>query len=158
MSAFGRGARTFQLNVESLGIVLTSGMLEWLRELPGRRALHMLKLITELLRKHAESTWPGRLTNLSAQLRAAHDPANSDRLVHAMHAILSCFDGMGSLSDLYLSPGNGHKIKTEEVDGVNARLGALRTQLYLSARQTLARDEWQRRRPVAYHRSTRSQA
>jgi hypothetical protein len=55
---------------------------------------------------------------------------------------------MGSLSDLYLTPRNGHKIKTDQVDAVNARLGALRTQIYLSARQAIARVEWQRRKRV----------
>jgi hypothetical protein len=145
MSLFRRLARARPLDVETLVIVLTASMLEWLRVLPAWRAQHMLKLTATLLRKHNERAWSGRLDSLAGRLRAAQDSPGGGRLVDAMHEILSCFGGMGSLSDLYLSPHNGHKIKTGEVDAVNARLGALRTQLYLSARQTIARAEWQRR-------------
>jgi hypothetical protein len=131
--------------VETLAITLTSSLLEWLRELPTRRLLHMLKLIAELLRKHGDQVWPGTLAELASNLRSAHESSDRDDLVDAMQRILSCFGATRSLSDLHLSPQNGHKIKTEEIDSVNARFGALRTQLYLSARQAIARVESQRR-------------
>ncbi|HET6846992.1 MAG TPA: hypothetical protein VFH29_09155 [Anaerolineales bacterium] len=146
MFTFQRGARILSHGVENLAIVLTSNMLEWLRELPTRRALHMLKLIAELLRKHREVAWPGRLEELAANLRAAQDSGDRDRLVDAMNQILACFSGVASLNNLQLSPHAGNRIKPEEVEPANARLGALRTQLHLSARQTIARIEWQRRR------------
>ena len=107
--------------VEALAILLTSSLLEWLRELPARRALHMLKLITELLRKHGEGTWSGRLQDLAGQLRLAHDSVDGDRLVAAVREVLACFTGTGSLQDVHLSPEHGHKIKPEEVEAVNAR-------------------------------------
>ena len=145
MSAFGGGFRKILSDVETLAIVLTASLLEWLRELPEQRALHTLKLIDGLLRKHGEHHWSGRLSEMAPKLRRAHGSGDRDLLLDAMHEILTCFGGMGSLSDIYLSPQNGHKIKDKEVEAVNARLGALRTQLFLSARQTIARVEWKRR-------------
>ena len=149
VSASARGSRAFHPGVETVAIVLTASLLLWLRELPTRRALHILKLISELLRKHGESAWPGKLEALSGQLRAAQDAADPDRLVNSMQAILMCFRGSPSLSALILSSQNGHKIKPEVAEAVNARLGALRTQLYLSARQTIARVEWRQHRRMA---------
>jgi hypothetical protein len=149
MSAFGGGFRKILSDVETLAIVLTARLLEWLRDLPGRRALHQLKLLAELLRKHGEHQWSGRLLEMGKKTQLAHDAGHADRLVDAMQEILGCFGGTGSLSDVYLSPQNGHKIKDKEVEAVNARLGALRTQLFLSARQTIAREQWKRRREAA---------
>jgi hypothetical protein len=146
MSAFGGGFRKIVSDVEALVIVLTDSLLEWLRELPGQRALHMLKLIAELLRKHGEQHWSARLLELAQKLLRAQASGDGDLLLDAMQDVLGCFGGMGSLSDVYLSPHNGHKIKDKEVEAVNARLGALRTQLFLSARQTIARIEWNRRK------------
>lgn len=146
MSAFQRGARLLGHDIETLAIALTSSLLEWLRELPARRALHMLRLLAELLRKHGEPSWPAKLDELATILRSAHDSGDRDRLVSAMQDILACFRGPGSLNDVQVSPRAGHRIKAEEVEAVNARLGAFRTQLYLSAHQTISRVEWRRRR------------
>lgn len=41
---------------------------------------------------------------------------------------------MGSFSDLFLCPGNGHTIAADRVGPVNARLARLRVQLYTLAR------------------------
>ena len=136
--------------VQALAIVLTVSLLEWLRALPTRRALHMLKLIAEVLRKHGETAWPARLQAMAEHLRAALDSGSPERLMDAMQAILVFFDGAGSLSDFRLSPENGHKIKPPEVEAVNARLGALKTQLRLSSRQTIARVQWNSRRSMRY--------
>jgi hypothetical protein len=145
MSAFGGGFRKIVSDVETLAIVLTASLLEWLRELPGRRAIHQLRLLIDVLHKHGERHWSGRLRDMASRAAEAHDSGDVDRLVNVMREILGCFSGMGSLSDVYLSPQNGNKIKDKEVEAVNARLGALRTQLFLSARQTIARVEWKRR-------------
>jgi len=144
-SPLPRSLNNSMTGLQALAIVLTSGLLEWLRELPTRRALHMLKLLHELLRKHGEGHWTALLGSAAARLRDAHAARSPDQVVDAMQHILRLFGGMGSFSDLYLSARNGHRIKPEAVDLANARLASLRTQLFLSAKQTIARIEWQRR-------------
>jgi hypothetical protein len=145
MSASRGGYRAFLSDVEALVIVLTDSLLEWLRDLPGQRALHMLKLLAELLRKHGEREWSGRLQETAARLRLARDSRDPQRLVDVLQEVLDLFSGAASLRDVVLAPENGHKVKPKEVEAVNARLGALRTQLYLSARQTIARLNWKQR-------------
>jgi hypothetical protein len=121
------------------------GLLQWLYELPSRRALHMLGLIEALLRKHREPEWPDRLSAAAGRLHAAHESGARVQSAENMHEILGFFGQPGSLRDVYLAPEAGHAIKPEDAAAVNEHLAALRTQLFLSARQVIARLEWRRR-------------
>lgn len=121
-------------------------LIEYLHELPSRRVLHMLKQIAALLRKHAERRWDERLLGAAARLKLAQDLGRADQIVASMQEILALFSGNDSLRDVSLSDQAGHKIKPEQVQMVNGRLDAMRILLVLSARQTLARLEWRRRR------------
>ena len=52
-------------------MIPSADLLHWLRELPSRRALHTLKLIAALLRKHRERTWDERLSHSARELELA---------------------------------------------------------------------------------------
>jgi hypothetical protein len=120
-------------------------LLHWLRELPSRRALHTLKLIAALLRKHRERTWDDRLMQSAQQLEMAEGSDLPGQTAAHMEGILAFFAPPASLREVRLSGRAGHDIKPENEEAVNAQLGALTMQLLLSARQTIARVKWRRR-------------
>jgi hypothetical protein len=121
-------------------------LLQWLRELPSRRALHTLKEIAALLRRHRELGWDGRLAHVALRLHAAEEERRPIETVGLMQEILGFFVPPASLKEVYLSHEAGHRIKPEDVPAVNALLGALRTQLLLSAMQSIARVRWTARK------------
>jgi hypothetical protein len=131
---------------EAMDIVLTAEMLEWLRQLPSLRALHMLHEIAALLRRHKERAWDERLTQAARHLEIVAPLPYSDQTLARMQEIMYFFGAENSLRDVYLSREMGHDIKRDEVEAVNGRLGALTMDLLLSARQTIARVGWTRRR------------
>jgi len=131
--------------VSNGGVMIPSAdLLHWLRELPSRRALHTLKLIAALLRKHREQAWDERLAKSQHELALAEDQDVPEQTAAHMEQILVFFDSPQSLRDVRLSRDSGHDIKPEKEAAVNAQLGALTMQLLLSARQAMARARWQR--------------
>jgi hypothetical protein len=126
-------------------MIPSADLLHWLRELPSRRALHTLKLIAALLRKHHERTWDDRLALSAHDLEQAEDRDLPEQTAAHMEEILVFFDSPVSLREVTLNREAGHDIKPEKEEAVNAQLGALTMQLLLSARQTVARVKWQRR-------------
>jgi hypothetical protein len=126
-------------------MIPSADLLHWLRELPSRRALHTLKLIAALLRKHRERTWDDRLAHSAHKLELAEDRDLPEQTAAQMEAILVFFAEPASLREVRLSRDAGHDIKPEKEGAVNAHLGALTMQLLLSARQAIARAKWQRR-------------
>lgn len=126
-------------------MIPSADLLHWLRELPSRRALHTLKLIAALLRKHRERTWDERLSHSARELELAEARGIPERTAAQMEAILVFFTAPASLREVYLSRQAGHDIKPENEQAVNAQLGALTMQLLLSAHQAIARAKWRRR-------------
>jgi hypothetical protein len=126
-------------------MIPSADLLHWLRELPSRRALHTLKLIAALLRKHRERTWDDRLAHSAHDLELAENRDLPEQTTAHMEEILVFFDSPTSLREVTLSRDLGHDIKPEKEAAVNAQLGALTMQLLLSARQTLARLKWRAR-------------
>jgi Domain of unknown function (DUF6966) len=57
---------------------------------------------------------------------------NGDR--YALAHFLGAFGGMGSFSDLVISPMNGHEISEEHIGSSNDRLGVLRSRAWASAK------------------------
>jgi hypothetical protein len=106
----------------------------------------MLQEIAALLRRHKERLWDEKLTQAARRLETVAPLKYSDQTLASMQEILDFFRAGQSLRDVYLSRETGHDIKRDEVEAVNARLGALTMDLLLSARQTIARVEWSRRR------------
>ncbi|WP_100550810.1 DUF6966 domain-containing protein [Caedibacter taeniospiralis] len=49
--------------------------------------------------------------------------------------VLSWYGGMGSFNDLLISGYNGHEVKQEDEDVVNAELSDLRNKIYLEAKE-----------------------
>lgn len=126
-------------------MIPSADLLHWLRELPSRRALHTLKQIAALLRKHRERTWDDRLAHSAHNLELAEDRGLPEQTAAHMEEILVFFAAPASLREVTLSREAGHDIKPEKEAAVNAQLGALTMQLLLSARQTIARLKWPRR-------------
>ena len=126
-------------------MIPSADLLHWLRELPSRRALHTLKMIAALLRKHRERAWDDRLAHSANKLELAEDRALPEQSAAQLEEILVFFAPPASLREVTLSREAGHDIKPEHEEKVNAQLGALTMQLLLSARQAIARAKWQRR-------------
>lgn len=127
-------------------MIPSADLLHWLRELPSRRTLHTLKLIAALLRKHRERTWDDRLVRSQHELGLAEDRELPEQTTAQLEQIVVFFDSPASLREVHLSREAGHDIKPENEERVNAELGALTMQLLLSARQSIARLKWQRRK------------
>jgi len=53
--------------------------------------------------------------------------------IHGLDHVLSAFGGMGSFSDVYVHPRNGHAIELERVEEINDRLSDLRGAVYRNA-------------------------
>lgn len=125
-------------------MIPSADLLHWLRELPSRRALHTLKLIAALLRKHRERTWDERLSHSAHELEQAEDRGLPEQTAAQMEEILVFFNSPASLREVTLSREAGHEIKPEKEAAVNAQLEALTMQLLLSAHQAIARFNWRR--------------
>jgi hypothetical protein len=123
-------------------MIPSADLLHWLRELPSRRALHTLKQLAALLRKHRERTWDDRLAHSAHKLELAEDRGLAEQTAAHMEEILIYFASPESLRDVHLSREQGHDIKPETEAAVNAQLGALTMQLLLSARQAIVRFNW----------------
>jgi hypothetical protein len=81
----------------------------------------VLEAVT-LLDSVGESSWSSRLRSALATGVVNRDAA------------LSWFGGMGSFSDLVISPVNGHRCNAEEGPVWTAKLEALREGIFLAAR------------------------
>lgn len=85
-----------------------------------------LSELIEHLREHSEHHWADTL-QLIARGIADESALSVDRL-------LTAFGGMGSLSDLVVSPANGHTVRESDVEAVNERLARLRAATWAEAR------------------------
>lgn len=82
--------------------------------------------LIQLLRKHGENRWADALSKDKLGLEA-HETRPVGRL-------LSAFGVMGSFTELFLHPSNGHAIKEEEVAEVEQRLADLSSQIWSHAK------------------------
>lgn len=89
--------------------------------------LATLDCLVALLRRHGEIHWAAWLERDAERLRKGD--------VSAVDHLLSAFGGMGSLSDLVLSPANGHAIAENDVESVNAELRRLASHAHDLARE-----------------------
>lgn len=89
--------------------------------------LATLDELVALLRKHGELHWSAWLAADLKRLRAGD--------TEALDNLRMAYGGMGSFSDLILSPANGHRIEKKEADAVNARLQKLASSAWELARQ-----------------------
>jgi len=94
---------------------------------PKEELATILVEITALLERHGETYWREWLAG-DAQLIRQDD-------VTGLEHLLSAYGGMGSFTDLVLSPLNGHKITQAEGESVNDRLHALASRAYDIARE-----------------------
>ncbi len=85
-----------------------------------------LDRIVELLRLHGEQHWSANVE------RDAHLIRQGD--VNGRDHFLSLFGGMGSFSDIFLSPENGAQITPQQVAPVNRELHRLQSEAYQQAR------------------------
>jgi hypothetical protein len=93
---------------------------------PLPELLATLDELVVLLRKHGELHWSAWLAADLKRLRAGD--------MEALENLRLAYGGMGSFSDLILSPANGHRIEKKEVESVNARLQKLASAAWELAR------------------------
>lgn len=89
--------------------------------------LATLDELIALLCDHEERHWSAWLSGDAERLRQG-DAA-------ALEHLLSAWGGMGSLSDLYLCPENGHRIEVRYVEAVNQELRRLTARTWDLARE-----------------------
>jgi hypothetical protein len=78
------------------------------------RLMQVLEAIEGLLRTHGENFWAEWIDSADMRLR------NSD--AYGLDELVSFYDGIGSLNDLIICPENGHVIRREDEEQVNAHL------------------------------------
>lgn len=76
-----------------------------------------LREVADLLKTHNERQWAFRLEGDLERLLEGD--------LSTLEHLLSAYGGMGSLSDLYLCPENGHKSSSTEQQQVNLKLQRL---------------------------------
>ena len=86
------------------------------------RLVAALNETANLLRSHAVEQWPERLESHADRVRLGH--------IDAASSLLAEFGGMGSFTDLWIDPRNGHHITQDRVQPVNRRLEKLRSEIY----------------------------
>ena len=86
------------------------------------RLLELLEESIRLLNRHGVTHWARCLERDRGLIE------NGDR--YGVEHLLTTFGGMGSFGDLQISRANGHSISPADEAAVNARLGALRGELY----------------------------
>ena len=94
---------------------------------PKEELARVLDEITDLLARHGENGWREWIARDAGLIRA-------DDFAGVEH-LLSAYGGMGSFTDLFLSPLNGHKITEAEIEPVNERLRTLSSRAYDIARE-----------------------
>lgn len=71
----------------------------------------------------------------SEKLHCFANSTKSKLSSYEIDEILSWYGGMGSFSDVYISPYNNHTISEEQVNIVNSKLSKLRDSIYDSLKQ-----------------------
>jgi hypothetical protein len=104
-------------------------------------AIHKLATLLDetaaLLRTYREDHWAEWLKKDAGWVR------NLD--LYGIEHFLSACGGMGSISDVYICPENGHPIEPKDVQRINDQLRALLSELYHLA-EKLRREELAGRR------------
>jgi uncharacterized protein DUF6966 len=85
-----------------------------------------LEEIVELLLAHGEKHWRAWLARDLDLIRAGD--------LYGVEHLLSAYGGMGSFTDLFLCPENGHAIARSEVDSANDTLRHLSSKAWELAR------------------------
>jgi hypothetical protein len=75
-----------------------------------------------LLRLYSVGQWAEWLSNDAAAIQGSD--------FHGVAHLLSGFGGMGSFSDVWICPENGHKINQSDVQRVNEKLQKLSSEIY----------------------------
>ena len=88
---------------------------------------------SDLLRRHGVTFWADWLCDDAARIRRLD--------FSGIEHLLSAYGAMGSLTDVFICPQNGHAIEDKDVELVNARLGSLLSRIYNGAKQ-LSREEF----------------
>ncbi len=82
---------------------------------------------SDLLRRHSVTFWADWLGDDAARIRRLD--------FSGIEHLLSAYGAMGSLTDVFICPQNGHAIEGKDVELVNARLGSLLKRMYDGATQ-----------------------
>jgi hypothetical protein len=88
---------------------------------------------SDLLRRHSVTFWADWLGDDAARIRRLD--------FSGIEHLLSAYGAMGSLTDVFIWPQNGHAIEGKDVELVNARLRSLLSRMYDGAKQ-LSREEF----------------
>lgn len=94
--------------------------------------VRLIQEASELLRRHDVTFWADWLADDAARIRRQD--------FSGIEHLLSAYGAMGSLTDVFVSPQNGHAIEEKDVELVNARLGSLLSRIYDGAKQ-LSRED-----------------
>jgi hypothetical protein len=92
-------------------------------EIAMKKLCTLLADCENLLKSVGETHWRGKIQTALKRIDAASDH-------YVAKEILSWYGGMGSISDLIISPVNEHRVRDTEEERVNEELTTLRDQIY----------------------------
>ena len=91
------------------------------------KLIGLLEETIELLRSYGVNPWADWLSRDVEYLK--------DKDLYGIEHLLSAYGGMGSFTDVFICPENGHNIQKSDVEKVNQRLNNLQNEIYLLAKQ-----------------------
>jgi hypothetical protein len=91
------------------------------------KLISLLEDAIALLRFHGVNHWADWLSHDVEYLR--------DGDLYGIEHLLSAYGGMGSFTDVFICPENGHNIQKSDVERVNQRLNNLQHEIYQLAKQ-----------------------
>ena len=104
------------------------------------RLLAAMGDLADLLSSYGEAHWADWVRRDMEKIRRYQQ--------HGLESMLMAFGGMGSLTDVYIHPANGHPIGPDQIDQANQELARLTSTVYSDA-SALRRELEQPRPPSA---------
>ena len=103
------------------------------------RIIRLLVEINIILDKHHVTKWFEILSNIQNRLEEAANNRNKKQMLLIMEEIRTLYRGMGSFNDLFITDQAGHEIAPEDISVVNSQLQTLQKELFLAAKDEIAR-------------------
>jgi hypothetical protein len=101
--------------------------------------INILEQIQSVLEQCSSKKWTTIIKTHAERLKAATDSNSVKWIKDELEAVKELYGGMGSFSDVYITPEAGYNIKHEDVSSVNNMFKGLQSQLYDETESELRR-------------------
>jgi hypothetical protein len=90
----------------------------------------LLEKIERILAQYSVNDWLIRIQDCIQRLQVAISSNNTKSLLQELEYLKSFYGGMGSFSDIFITPEAGYKIEQHKVSPINRNFQKLQARLY----------------------------